>query len=142
MGKWYEKETSLTEVPIEVLPEAQQENPVETQTEDFIEGSPVKVNPMVGSADPVSAVANAAQALFHLVTASIPSDELQRERFKIKYPLIYARIRKRVYRQILGHLRFRWHEPVDAYVRLVAGAFPKDEQDYMITLARATLKRN
>ena len=93
-------------------------------------------------ADPISAVANAAQALFHLITASIPSDELQRDRFKLRNPIIYAHIRARTYRQILRHLRFRWHEPVEAYVRLVAGAFTKDEQNYMVTLAQATLKRN
>lgn len=96
---------------------------------------------MVSSSEPISAVANAAQALFHLITASIPSDELQRERFKRRNPIAYARIRKRIYNSIISHLKFRWHEPVEPYVRLVAGAFPKDEQDYMITLARATLKR-
>lgn len=99
------------------------------------------VTPAV-SADPISAIANAAQALFHLITATIPSDELQRERFKLRNPIIYAHIRMRAYRQILRHLRFRWHEPVEPYVRLVAGAFSKDEQDYIITLVRATLKRD
>lgn len=91
--------------------------------------------------EPVSAIAGAIGAVANMVTASIPSDELKRERFKVRYPIIYANIRMRMYKKCLRHLRFRWHEDIDSFVKLTAAAFPKDEQEYMILLLHKTLHR-
>ncbi len=96
---------------------------------------------LLTSADPVSAVANAAQVMFHFITATLPSQPQRLAAFKLRNPAIYAHIRMRIYRQLLTHLRFHWHEDITTYIRLMAGAFTVDEQNYMITLAQEDLKR-
>lgn len=96
---------------------------------------------LLPSSDPVSAVSNAAQVLFHFLTATLPSDAQRLAAFKLRNPLIYAHIRMRIYRRILSHLRLHWHEDITTYVHLVAGGFTPEEQGYMIKLAQADLKR-
>ena len=95
---------------------------------------------MPGS-DPITAGLNLGTELLTLVTGVLPSSETQRDMFKEKHPIRYARIRMRMYRKCLEHLKFRWHEDIDTWVRFTAAAFPKDEQDYMIKLLHQTLLR-
>lgn len=95
---------------------------------------------MPGS-EPITAGLNLGTELLTLVTGVLPSDETQRDMFKEKYPIRYARIRMRMYRKCLRHLQFRWHEDIDTFVWFTMGAFPKDEQDYAIKLLHQTLQR-
>lgn len=91
--------------------------------------------------EPITAGLNLGTALVTMVTGVLPSDETQRDLFKMRYPIIYARIRKKMYNQCLTHLRFRWHEDIDKWVDFTCGGLLPDEREYMKQLLHQTLKR-
>ena len=91
--------------------------------------------------DPVSSVSQAISDVAIMVTKAIPSDEQRMQAFKERHPKRYARLRIWMLEHCRRHLAFRWHEPIDEYVELVAGGFLQDERDYMKKLLHSSLKR-
>ena len=73
------------------------------------------------SADPVSAVANAVSDVAVMVTKALPSEEEQLARFKLNYPIIYARRMQRLYNRAKTFLRWHHGVGIDTHIDLVNG---------------------
>jgi len=93
------------------------------------------------SSDPISAISDAVTALSVMVGKAIPSDEERMARLKLRSPLIYARIRKRLYNMCRRELKHRWHQDIDSTVNYYLGALAKDEIEYAKKMLHSELSR-
>lgn len=66
--------------------------------------------------EPVSAIADAVTATMSMITKALPNDELQRERFKLRFPLLYQWVKTKQLRRAAREIE-RNHYHVEDFVK-------------------------
>lgn len=82
-------------------------------------------------------------AVSAMITKALPSDELQLARFKIRYPLLYARIREHMIRNIVNYCKSNKlnDNATVAAIRLFTSALPVDEENEILVIVKDELEK-
>lgn len=90
---------------------------------------------------PLSAIADLGSALIDLITASLPTKEQQLEKFKLRHPVIYSRIRKRMVKNAAKFLKANPNVLIEDWVEFSHGDLPETERLLLINIIKSYVNK-
>jgi hypothetical protein len=76
-----------------------------------------------------------------MVGKALPDDELKKIQFKIRSPLIYARVRQRILNRCRRRMKLRWHSKSVDVANYFGGGLVQEDRELLVRLLFDEFKR-
>lgn len=87
----------------------------------------------------IESIADAVTATMSMITKSLPSDEERLQRFKLKYPKKYMRVKMQVLRASYRYLKHHRAVTPEEYVAFIGGIYTPEEKQQLIDVLNKEL---